>query len=168
MFGLDKQARNFRPRFGLKRRPIEEAVMARHIISGALVFAGLAAAAAAPSLAAPQGGSAARALIERQLSAFQRGDAQDAFDVTGPELKANFATSGNFMDAVRANYTPFFHHRVTEFGLFAQAGDEAAQGLTLVDDDDNVWSVVYKLGRQPNGAWLIDGVLLVKDDLTDL
>jgi hypothetical protein len=143
--------------------------MARSMIGGALVVGALGAAlAAAPALAAQQGGIAARALIERQLSAFERGDAEDAFNATGPELKANFATSGNFMDAVRANYTPFFHHRVTEFGLFAQAGDEAAQGLTLVDDDNNVWSVVYKLGRQPNGAWLIEGVLLIKDDLTDL
>jgi hypothetical protein len=143
--------------------------MAKNIIYSGLILGALGAAMAAPpALAAQQGGIAARALIERQLSAFERGDADGAFEATGPELKASFATSGNFMDAVRANYTPFFHHRVTEFGLFAQAGDEAAQGLTLVDDDSNVWSVVYKLGRQPNGAWLIEGVLLIKDDLSDL
>jgi hypothetical protein len=119
------------------------------------------------TLAHQEGAVAARALIERQLLAFERGDADVAFATTAPELKESYVNSASFMDSVRAKYTAFVHHRVAEFGVFIGHGDVAEQGLTLVDDDSEVWTVVYHLIRQPNGSWLIGAVLLVRADATD-
>jgi hypothetical protein len=114
------------------------------------------------------GGIGARTVIQRQLDAFQRGDAEGAFALASPALKAAYSNSNNFLESVRSGNTPFFHRRITEYDDFLLNGDDAAQSVVVVDDNSNVWNVVYKLSRQPDGVWMIDGVLLSKSDATDL
>jgi hypothetical protein len=122
---------------------------------------------AAPAFAGEAGGMDARTVIERQLDAFQRGDAEGAYALTSPGLKSAYSNPVSFMDQVRSGNAPFFHRRITEFDDFVINGDNAAQSVVVVDDDSDVWNVVYKLSRQPDGSWLIDGVLLAKSDATD-
>jgi hypothetical protein len=109
----------------------------------------------------------ARAIIQQQLDAFKRNDADSAFALASPGLKETYSNPHNFMDSVRSGETPFFKRRMTEYHDFVAAGDDAAQSVVLVDDDSYVWTVVYKLARQPDGSWLIDGVVLVKSDALD-
>lgn len=128
--------------------------------------------AATPSVGAPpvahQAGSMeARSIIQRQLDAFQKNDADSAFALASPGLKETYANPHNFMESVRSGETPFFKRRITEYQDFVTAGDDAAQSVVLVDDDSYVWTVVYKLSRQSDGSWLIDGVVLVKSDALD-
>jgi hypothetical protein len=115
----------------------------------------------------PAGSVEARAIIERQLDAFKRNDADSAFALASPGLKETYSNPHNFMESVRSGETPFFKRRMTEYHDFVAAGDDAAQSVVLVDDDSYVWTVVYKLSRQPDGSWLIDGVVLVKSDALD-
>jgi hypothetical protein len=121
----------------------------------------------ATAFAGEAGGMDARTVIQRQLDAFQRGDAEGAYALTSPDLKAAYSNPFSFMDQVRSGNTPFFHRRITEFEDFVLNGDRAAQSVVVVDDDSDVWNVVYKLSRQPDGSWLIDGVILAKSDATD-
>jgi len=121
----------------------------------------------ATAFAGEAGGTDARTVIQRQLDAFQRGDAEGAYALTSPDLKAAYSNPVSFMDQVRSGNTPFFHRRITEFEDFVLNGDSAAQSVVVVDDDSDVWNVVYKLSRQPDGSWLIDGVILAKSDATD-
>lgn len=115
----------------------------------------------------PAGSVEARAIIQQQLDAFKRNDADSAFALASPGLKETYSNPHNFMDSVRSGETPFFKRRMTEYQDFVAAGDDAAQSVVLVDDDSSVWTVVYKLARQPDGSWLIDGVVLVKSDALD-
>jgi hypothetical protein len=123
---------------------------------------------AAASAAPEGGGMSARTVIQRQLDAFQQGDAEGAFAMASPALRAAYSNSDNFMNSVRSGNTPFFQRRITEFDNFVLNGDAAAQSVVVVDNNSNVWNVLYKLSRQPDGAWMIDGVLLSKSDITDL
>ena len=112
-------------------------------------------------------GAEAQAVIVRQLDAFQRGDAEGAFALASPTLRESFSDSDQFMSSIRSKEKQFFHRRVTEFSAFMLDGDAAAQSVVLVDDDSDVWNVVYKLARQPDGSWLIDGVVLIEANATD-
>jgi len=123
--------------------------------------------AASPAVAHEAGGMEARAIIQRQLDAFEHNDADSAFSLASPGLKETYSNPHNFMNSVRSGETPFFKRRMVEYHDFVAAGDDAAQSVVLVDDDSNVWTVVYKLARQPDGSWLIDGVVLVKSDALD-
>jgi hypothetical protein len=122
---------------------------------------------AAPAFAGEAGGVAAQSVIQSQLEAFQRGDAEGAFALASPDLKATYSTSGNFMESIRSGNTPFFSRCITEFDDFVVDGDAAAQNVTVIDDGNSVWNVIYKLARQPDGTWLIDGVLLIKSGAID-
>jgi hypothetical protein len=111
--------------------------------------------------------SQARALIQSQLDAFGRDDAGAAYALASPGIKSVFPDSGTFMDMVRSRYAPVYRHRSAEFQAFSIDGDQASQVVTLVDADNEVWTAIYKLERQPDGSWLISGCLLTKAEAKD-
>jgi hypothetical protein len=106
----------------------------------------------------------AHTLIQRQLDAFEHGDATGAYALASPGIKVIFPNSDVFMEMVRDKYAPVYHHRSADFGPFKLDGDNASQELTIVDDDNQVWTAIYKLARQPDGSWLISGCLLIKSE----
>jgi hypothetical protein len=112
--------------------------------------------------AAPQ----VRALIERQLDAFAHDDAAGAYALAAPSIKTLFSDPDVFMAMVRGQYAPVYRHRSVEFGPMAVEGDNISQILTIVDDDNEVWKALYRLARQPDGSWLINGCVLVKSKAT--
>ena len=103
-----------------------------------------------------------RAIIERQLDAFARNDAEAAYALADPAIKQMFGDAGQFMTMVRDHYAPVYRHRSAEFGAFKESGDEASLEATLVDNDNVVWSALYSFRRAPNGDWLISGCVLAK------
>jgi uncharacterized protein DUF4864 len=107
-------------------------------------------------------GSDVRALIERQFDAFAHDDAATAYSYAAPGLKIVFTDPDNFMAMVRKSYQPVYRHRSVEFGQMDIDGDNAQQVVTIVDNDNVVWKALYKLARQPGGAWLINGCVLIK------
>jgi hypothetical protein len=107
-------------------------------------------------------GKDVRALIERQLDAFAHDDGAAAYALAAPGIKTIFSDSDAFLAMVRKNYAPVYHHRSIDFGPMDVDGDNVSQVVTIVDDDNVVWKALYKLARQPDGQWLINGCLLVK------
>jgi hypothetical protein len=118
-------------------------------------------------LRADEASSKAQALIQSQLDAFGRDDAAAAYALASPGIKSVFTDSGMFMDMVRSRYAPVYRHRSAEFQAFSIDGDQASQVMTLVDEDNEVWTAIYKLERQPDGSWLISGCLLTKAEAKD-
>jgi hypothetical protein len=118
----------------------------------------------APARADESASPNARLLIERQLDAFSRDDAAAAYAEAAPGIKAMFANPNNFMDMVRGQYAPVYRHRSAEFGQARIDGDTIEQSVTFVDGDNQVWTALYKLQRQPDGQWLISGCSLIKSD----
>ena len=123
---------------------------------------------AAPTWAAENAPPEARALIERQLDAFARDDAEGAYALAAPGIKAIFTDSDTFLAMVREKYAPVYRHRSVEFGAFAEDGDKIEQSLTIVDEDNNVWTAIYYLARQPDGTWRTNGCLLIKSTESSL
>ena len=120
-----------------------------------------------PSARAGEAGVEARAVIQQQLDAFARDDAGAAYALAAPGIKAIFADSATFMAMVRRQYAPVYRHRGAEFGAYSSEGDVASQLLTIVDDDGQVWTALYKLARQQDGSWLITGCFLIKAQAKD-
>jgi hypothetical protein len=108
--------------------------------------------------------ASSRAIIERQLDAFERDDAEAAYALAAPTIKQMFSDADQFMTMVRDHYAPVYRHRSVEFGAFAESGDEASLQATLVDNDNVVWTALYSFRRVPNGDWLISGCVLVRSE----
>jgi hypothetical protein len=120
-----------------------------------------------PTGSAEAGGVEARAVVEGQLAAFQRGDAEAAYAAASPVVKESVPNANSYMEIIKARYAAFFHQREVEFGTLAILGDEAAQGLLVVDDQDGVWVVVYILTRQSDGKWAVDNCQIASSDSTE-
>jgi hypothetical protein len=103
-----------------------------------------------------------RAIIERQLDAFERDDGAAAYALAAPTIKEMFGDADHFMAMVRDHYAPVYRHRSVEFGAFTEFGDEASLEATLVDNDNVVWTALYSFRRLSNGDWLISGCVLAK------
>lgn len=104
----------------------------------------------------------ARKVIESQLDAIAHDDADAAYRLTSPALREKFADASSFLSMVKSNYAPVYKHRSLEFGATARDGDQVGQSITIVDDDNEVWTVIYLLGLQPDGSWRTTGCVLSK------
>lgn len=112
--------------------------------------------------ASPNASPKARALIERQLEALGRDDAAGAYALAAPAIRTKFIDPEGFLAMVREKYAPVYRHRGVAFGDATDDGDKISQLLTIVDNDDKVWSALYQLTRQPDGTWLISGCVLIR------
>ena len=141
-----------------------------NLVRGLVLVAGVVAALLAMPAGAEEAKPAAeaRALISRQLDAFAHDDAPGAYALAAPDLKTKFADADVFMDMVRRQYAPVYRHRSIDFGEAQLDGDAIAITATIVDGDNQVWTALYKLARQPDGQWLINGCMLIKSSQSAL
>jgi hypothetical protein len=140
-------------------------MLARLFALAALVFA----LAAPPALADdPAPPPEARALIQKQLDAFAHDDAAGAYALAAPGIKAMFPDADTFLSMVKSSYAPVYRHRSVEFGAAAMQGDAVRQALTIVDSDNQVWTAVYMLEKQPDGGWATAGCVLTKSEESSL
>src|SRR6267142_1934978 len=77
-----------------------------------------------------------RAVIHRQIEAFRRDDAREAFALVSPGVQETFGTPERFLDTV--------------------------QQVQLTDRSGAVWLAYYGMQRQPDGSWRTNGCHLVQ------
>jgi hypothetical protein len=108
---------------------------------------------------------AVRAVIEAQLAAFRRDDGPAAFAHAAPEIQALFGTPERFMTMVRQGYAPVYRPRQVFFQPLLRHEEEGApvwvQPLLVTVQDGSVVVALYRMARQPDGAWRIAGVVLL-------
>jgi acyl-CoA thioesterase FadM len=114
---------------------------------------------AAPS-AEPVAAADARAVhgvVAAQLDAFAHDDAARAFSYAAPAIQAMFQTPERFVAMVRAGYPVVYRAAGATFLVPQRLGDDIVQGVHLSDGDGAVWLATYRLERQRDGSWRING-----------
>jgi hypothetical protein len=124
-----------------------------------LTFSGFARAQDAPDV---------QAIISKQLDAFAHDDAKGAFALAAPSIQEKFGDADAFMAMVKSTYPPVYRRRSVEFGKQSNDGEEIDQGVVFVDEDNVVWTGIYKLGRQIGGDWKIIGCVLIRSTQSSL
>jgi hypothetical protein len=112
--------------------------------------------------------AAAQAVVERQIDAFERGDDASAWSLAAPSIRDRFSSAAEFAGMVKERYGPIYRHRSVEFGPAAQRGDEVGMVVTLVSEDNEVWSAIFVVSKQGDGAWRTSACLLAKAPQTSL
>ena len=110
----------------------------------------------------------AQAVVASQLSAFERDDAAGAWKFAAPEIQQKFVSASNFIGMVKSKYGPIARHRSVDFGPAARKGDEVGLVVTIVGEDNEVWSALFLLSRQDDGGWRTTGCLLAKAPQTSV
>ena len=97
--------------------------------------------------------------VQAQLSAFRRRDAEEAFRLASPGIRAMFGTADLFLEMVRSGY-PFLceWQRASPGELVALQG-QLAQQVEVRTRHEGVVRVLFLMERQPDGTWCVNGCL---------
>jgi hypothetical protein len=107
-----------------------------------------------------------RAVINRQLDAFQRDDASGAFALTSPGVQQAFGTPQRFLEVVRMAYRAVYRPaRVSFLEPMLLSGD-VVQQVQITDRAGGVWLAYYSMQRQDDGSWRTNGCHLVQPSRT--
>ena len=99
-------------------------------------------------------------VIQRQIDAFRRDAAAEAFGYASPTVQDLFGNPANFMDMVRSGYRPVYRPQSVAFGESLVTPRGPIQRVMLVGPDGRLVMATYFMQRQPDGTWRIDGVTL--------
>ena len=103
-----------------------------------------------------------RAVIHRQIEAFRRDDAQEAFKLVSPAVQETFGTPERFLDVVHASYRAMVRPQAVVFLGLTVIGDDAVQRVQITDGSGAVWLAYYAMQRQRDGSWRTNGCHLVQ------
>lgn len=118
--------------------------------------------AAAQQAVPPEDARAVRAVIEAQLDAFRKDDAERAFSLATPGIRETFGTAENFMAMVRGAYAVVYRPKSVAFEAPLLAGGEVLQPVRLTDTEGRAWIAIYPMQRQPDGSWRTNGCQLAR------
>jgi hypothetical protein len=98
-----------------------------------------------------------RAVIHRQIEAFRRDDAQEAFRLVSPAVQQTFGTPERFLDVVRVSYQAMYRPAAVAFLGLTLMGEDAVQQVRITDRSGAVWVAHYAMQRQRDGSWRTNG-----------
>lgn len=102
-----------------------------------------------------------QSVIDRQIAAFKRDDAREAFGYAAPDLQAQFGSSEIFMSMVKTGYAPVYRPRLYQFRDLKVIDGAVTQQVYVVGPDGVPRLALYVMQRQPDGSWRISGCVLL-------
>jgi hypothetical protein len=103
-----------------------------------------------------------RGVINRQIDAFRRDDAQEAFALVSPGVQQTFGTPERFLDVMRVSYRAVYRPSAVAFLGLTVIGQDAVQQVQVTDRAGGVWLAYYAMQRQKDGSWRTNGCHLVQ------
>mgnify|MGYP001791055646 FL=1 len=102
-----------------------------------------------------------RSVVENQLEAFQKDDAELAFALASPEIQVQFITAKNFLNTVKSDYQPVYRPRSVLFEEITMFQGYITQPVLLLAEDGNPVRALYLMAQQSDQKWKIKGCFLV-------
>lgn len=103
-----------------------------------------------------------RAVVEGQLAAFARDDADKAFSFAAPNVRKALGSAANFMSMVRSDYPVVYRPASVAFLKVEGKDGDVIQRVQMADASGDAWLAVYSLQKQKNKSWRITGCTVVK------
>lgn len=106
---------------------------------------------------------AVQAVVQSQLAAFAKDDADKAFSYAAPELRKTIGSSSAFMAMVKKSYPVVYRPASVAFLKPEGADDDVVQRVQMLDASGASWLAVYSLQRQKDKTWRISGCVVVEN-----
>lgn len=107
--------------------------------------------------------AAIKTLIQRQIEAFLRDDAEGAFSLASPRIRSIFGTADNFLAMVRSGYGAVYRPRHLAFRDLVVISGNLIQPVVVIGPDGVPVTALYIIERQADGSWRIGGCVLVPE-----
>ena len=106
---------------------------------------------------------AVQAVVQSQLAAFARDDADKAFSYAAPELRKTIGNASAFMAMVKNSYPVVYRPASVAFLKAEGSGDDIVQKVQMLDASGTSYLAVYSLQRQKDKTWRISGCAVVEN-----
>ena len=106
---------------------------------------------------------AVQAVVQSQLAAFAKDDADKAFSYATPELRKTIGSASAFMAMVKGSYPVVYRPASVAFLKAEGSGDEVIQKVQMLDASGTSYLAVYSLQRQKDKTWRISGCVVVEN-----
>ncbi len=106
--------------------------------------------------------SAIQSTIRNQLEAFKRDDGATAYSFAAPNVQAVFPSVDSFMAMVKQGYQPVYRPQSYAFRDLEMTDGRLSQTVEIVGPDNDFWTAVYTVEKQPDGVWRITGCRIIK------
>jgi Domain of unknown function (DUF4864) len=106
---------------------------------------------------------AVQTVVQSQLAAFAKDDADKAFSYATPELRKSIGNSAAFMAMVKGSYPLVYRPASVAFLKPEASGDDVIQRVQMRDASGASWLAVYSLQRQKDKTWRISGCAVVEN-----
>ena len=106
---------------------------------------------------------AVQAVVQSQLAAFARDDADKAFSYAAPELRKTIGNASAFMAMVKNSYPVVYRPASVAFLKAEGSGDDIVQKVQMLDASGTSYLAVYSLQRQKDKTWRISGCTVVEN-----
>ena len=106
---------------------------------------------------------AVQTVVQSQLAAFAKDDADKAFSYAAPELRKTIGNSSAFMAMVKNSYPVVYRPASVAFLKSEISGDDVIQRVQMLDASGTSWLAVYSLQRQKDKSWRISGCAVVEN-----
>ena len=106
---------------------------------------------------------AVQTVVQSQLAAFAKDDADKAFSYAAPELRKNIGSSSAFMAMVKNSYPVVYRPASVAFLKPEGSGDKVVQRVQMLDAGGTSYVAVYSLQRQKDKTWRISGCAVVEN-----
>lgn len=128
----------------------------------ALLCLWIAGACVAAQQVSPSEAKDVRTVIEAQLAAFSKDDAAKAFSYAAPGIQQTFGDAQTFFAMVRTSYPVVYRPATVAFLAPQWIDDDLYQGVRMSDAEGRSWLAIYRMQRQADGAWRINGCEVVE------
>jgi hypothetical protein len=102
------------------------------------------------------------AVVQAQLDAFANDDAQRAFALASTQTRMLIGDPDDFLRLVKEQYTPVYRNRFAFFFKPETVHGATFQIVSLTAPDSRVWIALYRVEREEDGNWKIDGCQLLE------
>ena len=106
---------------------------------------------------------AVQTVVQSQLAAFARDDANKAFSYAAPEIRKSMGNASSFMAMVKNSYPVVYRPASVAFLKPESAGDYVVQRVQMLDASGASYLAVYNLQRQKDKTWRISGCAVVEN-----
>jgi hypothetical protein len=108
--------------------------------------------------------SVIRQLIEQQLQAIRKDDAELAFSYTSPVIRQTFRDAASFMALLAKEYEPLKKWQAVTFLEMRTYDDHYLQRIKVTDKNGNVSIANYAVIKNETGEWFVGGMAMVDED----
>lgn len=105
-----------------------------------------------------------RSVIESQLKAFRKSDPAGAYKFASESARQKYGNARSFFKMMRGACHSLPDHVSYSFMEKREVGDRVLQKIEFLNTDGSASTGFYRLAKNADGAWAVDGCLMLKSD----